>query len=292
MIIVKISGGFGNQLFQYAAGKSLAEHHCTELKLDLTAYNKTQKRKYELDRLNITATPATTKEIDVFTLDKYPNCVRSFIGRLQERKPYYLRKIYQEQYFYFDPNFFRAPANVYLAGYWQSEKYFKNIDSVIRNEFKIVVPPKGKNVEMINTIQNENAVSLHVRRGDYAENTRTRDFHGLCSMDYYHRACEKLGRTIAAPHFFVFSDDMAWVRANLRISGSVTFVGHNNIETAFEDFRLMCRCKYHILANSSFSWWAAWLCENRKKIVIAPQKWFNHNDLDTKDLFPEGWSTI
>ena len=284
MVIAKIMGGLGNQLFQYAAGKALAEHHQTELKLDIRYFASTSLRNYELHNFNINAEIATEDELIHFMPEK-----QSLVFRImRELKPYYRRKVYYEQDFHHDPNFFKAPKDVYLVGYWQSEKYFHAIASGIVKEFQIRLPQKGKNAELSRKIQNINSVSIHVRRGDYVNNPKANQVHGLCSLDYYTDSIKFIKEKITSPHFFIFSDDIIWAKENIKIVGPVTYVDHNR-EIACEDFRLMSQCKNHIIANSSFSWWSAWLSQNTDKIVIVPKKWFNAEKRNTKDLLPESW---
>lgn len=292
MIYLKLTGGLGNQLFQYAAGMALAEHHHTGLKLDIRNLEKNPLRSYELHNFNISAEIAASDELKIFDSER-----RSFVSDCADRfmrklKPYYRQNIYYEQGFHHDPNFFKAPKQVYLVGYWQSEKYFKHMSQTIRNECRVVPSPEKTNIELLETISRCNAVCIHVRRGDYANDSKTRDYHGLCSPDYYEQATRQLCRKVVSPHFFVFSDDMEWTRNMIKLPGPTTFVDHNPLKNAFEDFRLMCKCRHHIIANSSFSWWAAWLSEHDEKTVFAPKKWFNKNNLNTKDLIPEKWSTL
>lgn len=148
------------------------------------------------------------------------------------------------------------------------------------------------NEQVAQNILSVNAVSLHVRRGDYVSNLTINQFHGTCSLEYYNQAIAQIAKKVETPHFFVFSDDPEWVKSNLKIDYSITIVDHNNADKNYEDIRLMSLCKHHIIANSSFSWWGAWLCRNPNKIVIAPLKWFNDKSINTTDLIPDGWIKI
>ena len=203
-----------------------------------------------------------------------------------------MRKIYKEPHFHFDNNFFRANNHVWLSGNWQSEKYFRSIASIIKKEFQVVNALKGKNLEMAKKIQNCNSVCVHIRRGDYVSNKEIHKVHGVCNPDYYTRTIERIKQEKKAPHFFVFSDDMIWAKSNLNITAPTTFIDHNSSKTAYEDFRLMSLCENHIIANSSFSWWSAWLSDDKDKIVLAPAKWFNSSKRDSKDLLPQEWLKI
>ena len=136
------------------------------------------------------------------------------------------------------------------------------------------------------------SVSVHIRRGDYLSNPAFYRFHGVCAVEYYEAAVGHLAGAVENPCFFLFSDDLDWARRNLRLDYPVTYVDHNGEDKDYEDLRLMSQCKHHIIANSSFSWWAAWLCANPGKIVIAPRKWFNDPNIDTADIIPASWRRI
>jgi hypothetical protein len=180
-------------------------------------------------------------------------------------------------------------APVYLDGYWQSERYFSDIAGVLRQEFTAEAPLDRENEALAAGIAAVNAVSLHVRRGDYVDDPTTNRFHGICAPDYYQRAVDFVASRVEAPRLFVFSDDLQWTRANLRFSVPMTFVDANPPDCGYRDMRLMTRCRHHIVANSSFSWWGAWLNPSREKIVVAPCRWFGASRNDTSDLIPPNW---
>ena len=291
MIIVKLKGGIGNQMFQYAAGRRLTYVLGTELKLDISVFENYNLRKYELGSFNILEDFASPREVKTLTSQKngvLAGLVRCLLRRPKDLAPSHIR----ESYFHFDSEILNLPNNVYLDGYWQNEKYFNNIEDVIRKEFAITVPQTSENQKIAELISSHESVSLHVRRGDYVSDLQTSKVHGTCGLDYYARAIAEIYSRVDSPHFFVFSDDMEWSKANLDISHPVVFVDHNNALTSYEDLRLMSLCKHHIIANSSFSWWGAWLNQNSCKIVLAPKKWFNSVDYNTKDLIPDGWLKI
>jgi hypothetical protein len=177
---------------------------------------------------------------------------------------------------------------VYLAGCWQSERYFKDIEDVIRREFTVKIKPDANNERTTALINSVNAVSLHIRRDDYVTNQR----HGTCALAYYQQAVEIISRKVSSPYFFVFCDDILWAKENLKLKYPTVFISHNDAAKDFEDLRLMTQCSHHITANSTFSWWGAWLNKKYDKIVIAPGKWFNDEGINTKDLIPEGWIRI
>ena len=275
MITVKLYGGLGNQMFQYAAGLRLATHHQTKLAIDLSWFETIGKtadtrRVYELDCFNLSAQPAG-----------FMNKV--FGGRSVTIK---------EKGFRFDPEILSAPANATLDGYWQSYLYFEDAAETIRRDFNFALPPSAPNAAMLNEIAKVTAVSLHVRRGDYITNEAANKFHGTSPLDYYRMAIEYLSARVKNPHFFVFSDDPEWCKANLTIDFATTYVDHNPPDKGYEDLRLMSHCKHHIVANSSFSWWGAWLNSNPEKIVVAPKIWFLDSSIDTTDLVPTSWKRL
>lgn len=287
MVIVQLIGGLGNQLFQYALARRIAHMHNVPLKLDFYGFEAYKLHKYSLQHFNIREDFASPDEIARFKNKS------GVLSRLATKfKPYYKCSVVHERFFYFDSNMLKVSKNVYLEGYWQSEKYFKDIEDIIRREFTVKYKSDVTNEQVAQNILSVNAVSLHVRRGDYVSNLTINQFHGTCSLEYYNQAIAQIAKKVETPHFFVFSDDPEWVKSNLKIDYSITIVDHNNADKNYEDIRLMSLCKHHIIANSSFSWWGAWLCRNPNKIVIAPLKWFNDKSINTTDLIPDGWIKI
>jgi hypothetical protein len=298
MIISRIWAGLGNQLFQYAAGKCKAVLHQTPFKIDVRWYGMTipgdTPRRYELNSFQVEVENASETEIRSFPFTTIPKrkLGRSLLPRwhvfLQKQLP--LRS-YREPHFHFDSRFFALPSDVYLIGYFQSERYFKPIEKQIREEFTIKNSPSPENGRLLEQIDRTPSISLHVRRGDYISDPRIHQHHGVCELTYYQEAIQEIERRVDSPHFYVFSDDIAWVREHLPIAHKVTYVTHNQGDKSYEDLRLMSRCCHHVIANSSFSWWGAWLDPRPDKIVIAPKKWTNVS-LDTADLIPAGWMVL
>ena len=138
-------------------------------------------------------------------------------------------------------------------------------------------------------ISQTNSVSLHIRRGDYVSNQKTNQTHGTCDLDYYQRCITEIEKEVENPYFFVFSDEIEWVKENLKINHPAEYVDQNTGDKSYEDMRLMSQCKHNVIANSSFSWWGAWLNSYPDKIVFAPKRWFASDKHNTKDLIPEGW---
>ncbi|BCR05185.1 alpha-1,2-fucosyltransferase [Desulfuromonas versatilis] len=290
MVIAKVSGGLANQMFPYAAGRRLAHALGTELKLDLSGFADyagnpdLAPRKYGLGVFNIQERFASAEEVAALTQGE-----NTLLRRLLGKKPRRPASYVKEKGFGFDPGVLELSGDVYLQGNWNSEKYFSDISDILRREFSFKQAPSGKNLELIEQIASVNAVSLHVRRGDYVSISKVNEVHGTCSLDYYHRCVEKLAQSVDRPHFFVFSDDPQWVMDNLRLSFASTYVTHNGPDQGHEDLRLMSHCRHHIIANSGFSWWGAWLNPDPGKIVLAPKKWFATPKYDTSSLIPEGW---
>ncbi|HRI79611.1 MAG TPA: alpha-1,2-fucosyltransferase [Cyclobacteriaceae bacterium] len=298
MIIVRLRGGLGNQLFQYAAGRALADYHKTELALDLYTYTRHPYRKYELSKFRIEAREATRKEVHQFTGSN------PIIRYLNKRENYmHCPAVFAQPHYHFYEDFFSLPADIYLSGYWQSEKYFEPSAAVIRNQFVPVEPLDEKNLQLKALMESENSVAVHVRRGDYASQANYTSFFGLLQKDYYDHAITTIHSMVDGPKFYFFSDSPDWCRETFT-GMNVTVIDHNIGGDAFKDLVLMASCKHNIIANSTFSWWSAWLNSHQEKKVIAPDTWFRTNFLakkepvyasrfyNTKDLIPASWTKL
>jgi hypothetical protein len=290
MIITKLIGGLGNQLFQYAVGRALAEKHKTTLKMDLSGYDHqvgVTPRQYQLFLFNIQesfSTPAERDRLKGREASGLWGRVWKKISSRLKRQRFLLEKHYN-----FDPAILAAKDNVYLEGYWQTEKYFMEIADIIRSEFTLKAEYNNLNQELLQKIAAYNSVSLHIRRGDYVSSQSTNEYHGVCSLDYYRRAVDLIAAKFPNPMIFVFSDDLEWCEANLKIDWPIVFVSGNK---DYEDLIMMSRCKHNIIANSSFSWWGAWLNNNPEKMVVAPKRWFAETSVDTSDVVPSTWTKI
>lgn len=290
MIIVRLIGGLGNQMFQYAAGRRLAHVLGVEFKLDITGFEHYPLRKYYLENFNIKENFASLKEIRALTKRPIVERVLSWtLHRPPRTASTYIR---EKLSFHFDSDILSLPDGIYLDGYWQSEKYFADIAGIIRREFTVKTPQMGKNKELAEMVTATESVSLHIRRGDYVSNPSTNSILGVCNLDYYTRCVEHLTQTVKNAHFFVFSDDPEWVHENLKLSYPMTLIDHNGADKNYEDLRLMSQCKHHIIANSTFSWWGAWLGQRRDKMVFAPKSWHACEKFDTRDLIPDKWTRI
>lgn len=292
MIIVKLMAGLGNQMFQYATAKRLAHANSAELKLDITGYENMAKkdtpRQYELDIFKITARVAAPEDLARVSPADY-------VRKIHERVTHKLGRgstIYQygERSARFDPRVLSLKDNTYLVGWWQSENYFKDIKNILQKEFVPRAKATSNNAKWLEQAHSTNSISVHVRRGDYISNKHANVHHGLAPIDYYNAAATYLKTYIKDPYFFIFSDDISWCKKNLKFGKNLVFVEDNSGQKACEDLRIMSECKHNVIANSSFSWWGAWLNKNDDKIVIAPRVWFQDKRANHEtDVVPSDW---
>jgi len=267
MIISRIMGGLGNQMFQYALARSLAIKNNALIAIDESAINADSLREPRLDLLNT----KISKDVEP--------------GQYQQ---------VAEKGFRFQASVLDLTGNILLTGYWQSEKYFKDIREQLVEDFSIKAPIQTENKKLLKVVEGCQSVSVHIRRTDYVTNSRTNQVHGLCSLDYYKKAIEIIDKNVKDSHLVFFSDDIEWVKDNLPEDKkrAHTYVDINGEGEEHLDMFLMSRCKHNIIANSSFSWWGAWLNQNKDKIVVTPTTWFQAKHLDTADLIPETWIKI
>lgn len=278
MITCSLVGGLGNQMFQYAAGRALAERNNTGVALDLSWFNQ------EFD----TSITPRHYELSCFALDVF---VSKFRVTTREKIKRRLAKKYTEPHFNYDPSFINLPKNTVLNGYFQSEKYFVEVRDILLNDFSWVAGPTGNNRGLLKQIESDpSSVSVHIRRGDYVSNKNAAKFHGLTSVNYYKAAVKEMTKHVKNPNLYVFSDDPEWCKNNLKFTQQTIYISHNT--DGSEDMRLMKNCKHNIIANSSFSWWGAWLNNNPGKIVIAPKQWFSHSESNTNDVIPDLWQKL
>lgn len=296
MIIVKLMGGLGNQMFQYAAARRLALQHGTEVVFDASYFDYCPTwdtpRQYELGHLCVKARFATAieaAEMSGFNLPAAPRFKMIFRRLLGAGAKV---NLYREEPNRFCREVLDLPDNTYLFGYWQSDRYFSDISIILREDLKIGTALEGVNKDIAVQISSTEAVAVHFRRGDYVSSAKTAAFHGNLTEAYYLRAIEELCRTVSNPHLYIFSDDPDWVRHELTFPVPVTIVDHNPPERGYEDLRLMSFCRHAIIANSSFSWWGAWLINNPNKVVVAPQRWFNDKSKNMPDLIPSDWLQV
>ncbi len=269
-------------MFQYAAGRGLAYRINQKLKLDLRPLFRYGSRDYALRYFRIADNSVATRlELFAFTL-------RDRFGKWFGTAP----AIIKETGFAFESELLGCRGNVRIEGYWQSPRYFNEIEAIIRREFAFRHSPDGLNAEIASRISADNSISVHLRCGDYINDPKTRAHHGNCSMEYYKTAMTLMNDRIPDAHFYIFSDEPDWAREHLAPDYPHTYVSHNDSDHAHEDMRLMSLCRHNIIANSSFSWWAAWLNSHPERQVIAPKHWFNSVDKDTSDLIPADWTRL
>lgn len=291
MIICRFYGGLGNQMFQYATSRALAVRHQTCLVADSRPFRRYKLHGYLIDRFQTELQDSTEADLQGLVLPPEKRGVISstvWACRNRGRLTYF-----SEKSLAFDPAFHKLPDNTYLRGYWQSEKYFSEIADQLRTELTRPEPVNDQNLDRVRQMADCCSVSLHIRRGDYVSNAKTQKVHGTCSLEYYRNAAQLLAdRTGSDPTFFVFSDDPEWTRENLNIPFQANFVTDNPVDDPWLDLHLMKSCHHHIIANSSFSWWGAWLNANPDKIVVAPQRWFADPGMNDQDIVPETWTRL
>lgn len=292
-IITQLTGGLGNQLFQYAYGKALAKRNKVPIKIDISFFDNYEFHEYSLIPFGIDKAYASKKDCKKLLNPETTFNARFMHALFGVKTPpgVHSKFILKEKGFVFNPDYLEVAAPKYLIGYWQTEKYFKEIETIIRQQFEIIIPPSNENQTMLDIIKNTNSISLHVRRGNYVTVSGFNDFFGTCSLDYYNKSIAFIKERVDNPVFFIFSNDMVWCKENMNFEGQKIFVDINDEKTDYEDLRLMQNCKHNIIANSTFSWWAAWLNMNAGKIVITPERWFANKEMQAKtyDLIPEGW---
>lgn len=288
MIISKIRGGLGNQLFEWAAGTALSEHLQTSYALDLEVYGRNKSRDFELREMGLPIEVASSSDIE--TLKK--QC------------------FYRQPHYHYDESFCDLSDNTYLRGYFCSERYFLSAGHIVKNKIWNALSSlhlSDDQIQALSAIENKLSVSLHVRRGDYVSNNGYNDFFGTCDMPYYRDAIETVASNLDTSEFvlFVFSDDLNWCRKKFTFKNNFIFVDVNAEQPGFFDLLFMARCQHNIIANSTFSWWGAWLNRNHEKTVVAPKRWFKVNyrektkgawiadpSYSLQDLFPKDWTLV
>jgi hypothetical protein len=276
MKIVKILGGLGNQMFQYALYLSIKEEFYSEsVKVDCSYFNGYNIHgKYNISQIfDINLPQASFKELLSVTWPLFHYRLWQ-IGKIL--LPTKNTQCFEKANFEFDNTIMLQMGDRYFDGYWQNECYFKKHELLVRKAYQFKNKLDKWNLEMLNTIRyTNNSVSIHIRRCDYLKIKLYKD---ICGIDYYINAITYIKKNLTNPTFFVFSDDIIWCKENLNdllTNNSAIYIDWNKNINDYKDMQLMCSCQHNIIANSSFSWWGAWLNENSQKIVIAPQKWLN-----------------
>lgn len=279
MVIVKLMGGLGNQMFQYAAARSFSKSK--KVYIDFSFLNN--------NKLSNNIFTARSFELKIFSKLKVGRFSKFFLNLINSNRA--IAKFLSPKYLIInDKNVFnddvKTIQNFYLDGYFQNPIIFQDLRTVLLKELTFpALCGIAKKIEMkIST--SENSVAIHVRRGDYLK-PEINAIHGVLTMEYYIESIAIINNKITKPFFYIFSDDAIWCEANFSFLDSKEVISGKNL--AWVDMCLMSKCKHQIIANSSFSWWGAWLNNNPKKIVIAPKKWFNQMPTD---IIPNEWITL
>lgn len=305
-ITIHLMGGLGNQLFQYAFGRRLALANHARLYLDASGYAANTGpeparglRACGLSHFNIAG---TFIEIPLDQTGLRPSLERKWrkilpaVRRCADlTKPYYRRREIVEpksNYARFDQRVYDRifTGSISVRGFWQSERYFADIEAVLRPELTLRHDLQGRNAELADKIFSTDSVAVHVRHGDNA--TTVAPTLGVLARSYFETAVQAISRAVPAPEFFVFSDDIPWAKDFLALSLPTAFVEGNGPTDAHEDLRLMSFCKHHIIANSTFGWWGAWLGRKDGQIVYAPRRYYQNIDRPNPDLYPAAWRLI
>ncbi len=304
--------GLGNQMFQYAAGRSLALQKQVPYKVNVSSYNGYSLRRFELENFfTLQVDKASPQEMQQFTLnnpvkqvwnkifpgDKMRAFSLPYEERFIKRKALQLgellqsahpNKVYIEPAYHFNPGLCKVPANVLLAGYFMSWRYFQQYESVIRQDFTVRPELVAHLHDIAGQMCNHNSISLHIRRGDFADK-KNLELHGIIPLSFYEKAVEHIIQKTGEAHVYIFSDDIAWVQNNWQGNNATTYVSDQITHNAAEDFYLLTQCRHNVIANSTFSWWAAYLNNYPDKIVVAPRKWYKVAVYNSKDVYPPAW---
>lgn len=290
MILVKFSDGLGNQMFQYAIYKRF-QLLGKEVYGDLESYDRYNNHSgFEIEKIfNLEVNKATTEYIKKYSFCKNENINNFMIKKLGkiknnvlENNHKYIHNLYEKD-------------NKRLIGYWQNIKYINPIKNELLKDFSFNDIEDEENLKILNKINNCNSVSIHIRRGDYIKNKSAKARYYVCDINYYNKAIKKIiEENREKVEFFIFSNDIDWVAKNIKIPKgfNYTYVNHNSGKSSFRDMQLMSNCKHNIIANSTFSWWAAYLNKNKYKKVIAPDKWFANESNDKMNLYEDNWIRI
>jgi hypothetical protein len=292
-IITRIYGGIGNQLFIYAASRRLALYNDCELVIDNVSgfINDKFGRKYELDKFNIKSRLATKKE----RFEPFSKIRRFLVRRFNSILPFHKRNYIQQNSYFFEQRLINLKINgcLVLEGYWQSEDYFIDYEETIRQELSILSPSDPYNITIQNEIFSKKSVAIHIRF--FNNPLDSNNYNASC--DYYTKAIKLMDQINSNAHYFVFSDnlELALKTINLPLE-RCTLVNQNNLEHSYLDLWLMSSCENFIIANSTFSWWGAWLSKHPNKIIIAPNMNLNNpNGLtywNVQNQIPKSWILI
>lgn len=290
-VVVRLAGGLGNQMFQYAAGRAVALATGRRLLLDASAIaHGPSDRRYELGAFAIAGEPAgpiTRTLIRSQVGGRVPAAVRTASRAVARRR----WSLLCDSGAACDERLFTAAGDLVLDGFWQSAAYADRDPETagcLRQDFALRQALPDRLAALAAEMAACESVCVHVRRGDYAHDPRIAAVHGTLEPDYYAAAAARLADSVSSPAYYVFSDDLGWARAHLRLPGPTRFVDDAaGLGSAIEQ-RLMASCRHFIIANSTFSWWAAWLSEHPRKFVVAPRRWFADRPAPA-GLLPDSW---
>jgi hypothetical protein len=291
MIVVRLMGGLGNQMFQYAAAYACAARLGVSLGADIGAYTLSDVHQgFELNRIfDLPLRVVDGAELANFTARLREGKVRTAISRGLFSK-FKSRRLAVEPHFCYWPDIIHIGDGSCMEGYWQSEKYFEDVEFSLRKLFEFKLDPGHENSMISNAMHKENSVSVHVRRGDYWSDPESTPTHAVDLKHYYQAAISHACKHVPNPVFYVFSDDCDWVARNIDLLKSSRLIDHNLGKDSYLDMWLMSKCKHHIISNSTFGWWGAWLNDSVGKIVICPRQWFTPEAtkiLDPRDIYPK-----
>jgi hypothetical protein len=294
MITVRLTGGLGNQLFQYAAGLSLARLHGTTVQLDLATLP-LDGRPFRLDEFTIEPVRVRSPQIEAIQPGLSGRIGRSLrtrwnriAGAIDEKRPWYRRTPVVQPHHHFAPEFFKIRDGAELKGYWQSPKYFEKIEAEIRSQYRFKDPLPPDLEAQLERLSRPDSVALHVRRGDYVSNPIFAKRYRLMGLEYYSRALDWMRSELGSINVFVFSDDPKWCAEHLSRLGSFEF---GSGRSDMEDFKLLSGSSHQIMSNSTFAWWGAYLAKHPGQKVVAPSDWY-FMDYRLEDQFPAGWKLI
>ena len=295
MIVVRFTGGLGNQMFQYALGLNLALKNKTDLKIDTSLlldrsqpHEIVTHRNLDIDILNVKMNLATQEDIWYFNGRSHKN----IFGKILNKISWQLRKnnLIIEKERNFQPGILNLSDTKCLVGAWQSEKYFKAIESEIRKQYTFKENLTGNTSELAKQIQEQNSLCVQVRRGDYVTSPVYSKILGTMPVEYLKKGFDLLQSKTTIDHIYFFSDDINWCKENLKFPVTSTYVEDEFPELKSGTYlHLMSLCKHFIIPNSSFGWWGAWLGNHKNKIVIAPQQWYKDTSYNSEDIVPENW---
>lgn len=308
MIYLELSGGMGNQLFEYAMARQVLELVRKErpkekITLIQTRYNK-DVRNYSLNNFCIDASIRLIPKWKQKILELYYKTKKHLIMILKTEDKKLIRgqKSFETMIKYgmfcttdvFDYYEYKIPKKkvIYIYGNFQSLKYFSNVESIIRQEYKVKREKVNVSDELLALVENENSVAVHIRRGDYL-NTEWEKSLNICDEHYYSEAIRYIISKVDNPVFYVFSngkEDLNWIKENMNLPGNIKYIDQDGSE--IDDFYLMSHCKHHIISNSTYSWWTSFLAENKQKIVIAPSEWYRTDDQHADDIYLDNWKII